>query len=81
MLQLPSVSFDPIPKDVFPPDDVVSALPRAQKRLMQLLAKGSANDPQQASRSWSLDFLLAPELAMLGPRVPLPTVAGEILSQ
>ncbi|OGE53765.1 hypothetical protein PENARI_c007G08685 [Penicillium arizonense] len=70
MLQLPGVSFDPIPKDVFPPDDVVSALPRAQKRLMQLLAKGSANDPQQASRSWSLDFLLAPDSLCWAPEYP-----------
>ncbi|KAJ5923862.1 hypothetical protein N7466_008049 [Penicillium verhagenii] len=61
LLQLPSVSFDPIGKDVFPPDSIINALPRPQKRLMQLLAKGSANDPQTATKSWSLDFLLSPE--------------------
>lgn len=70
MLQLPGVSFDPIPKDVFPPDDVVSALPRAQKRLMQLLGKGSANDPRQAPKSWSLDFLLAPDSLCWAPEYP-----------
>ncbi|KAJ6150599.1 Adrenodoxin-NADP+ reductase [Penicillium samsonianum] len=70
MLQLPGVSFDPIPKDIFPPEEVVSALPRAQKRLMQLLAKGSANDPLTAPKSWSLDFLLAPDSLHWSPDYP-----------
>ncbi|KAL3462911.1 hypothetical protein BJX64DRAFT_258411 [Aspergillus heterothallicus] len=61
LLQLPGVSFDPIPKDLFPPDETISALPRAQKRLIQLLAKGSTNDRATATKSWSLDFLLSPE--------------------
>lgn len=70
MLQLPGVSFDPIPKDVFPPEEVVSALPRAQKRLMQLLAKGSSNDPKTSPKSWSLDFLLAPYSLQWSPQYP-----------
>ncbi|KAF7167899.1 hypothetical protein CNMCM5623_001046 [Aspergillus felis] len=70
LLQLPSVSFDPIPRDLFPPDDVISTLPRAQKRLMQLLAKGSANDPNTATKSWSLDFLLSPERLNWSPVHP-----------
>lgn len=67
---MPSVAFDPIPKDVFPPDDVVNALPRAQKRLMQLLGKGSANDPQTSTKSWSLDFLLSPNSLHWSPIHP-----------
>ncbi|CAI7642152.1 hypothetical protein N7533_011824 [Penicillium manginii] len=70
LLQLPSVSFDPIAKDVFPPDSVINALPRAQKRLMQLLAKGSANDPKTSPKSWSLDFLLSPESLHWSPIHP-----------
>ncbi|KAJ5881446.1 Adrenodoxin-NADP+ reductase [Penicillium soppii] len=70
MLQLPGVSFDPIPKDVIPPAEVVSALPRAQKRLMQLLAKGSSNDPETSPKSWSLDFLLAPDSLQWSPKYP-----------
>lgn len=70
LLQLPSVSFEPIRKDVFPPEDVVNALPRAQKRLMQLLAKGSANDPETATKKWSLDFLLSPECLDWSPVHP-----------
>ncbi|KAJ5113146.1 hypothetical protein N7456_001680 [Penicillium angulare] len=70
LLQLPSVSFEPIRKDVMPPDDFINGLPRAQKRLMQLLAKGSANDPQTATKSWSLDFLLSPECLNWSPMHP-----------
>ncbi|CEJ53714.1 Putative NADPH:adrenodoxin oxidoreductase, mitochondrial [Penicillium brasilianum] len=70
LLQLPSVAFDPIPQDVLPPEDVINALPRAQKRLMQLLAKGSANDPQTAAKSWSLDFLLSPDSLHWSPMHP-----------
>ncbi|KAJ5112726.1 hypothetical protein N7532_000771 [Penicillium argentinense] len=70
LLQLPGVSFDPISKDIFPPDNVVNALPRAQKRLMQLLGKGSANDPQTSPKSWSLDFLLSPDSLHWSPTYP-----------
>ncbi|KAL4933447.1 NADPH-adrenodoxin reductase [Aspergillus undulatus] len=70
LLQLPSVSFDPIPRDLFPPEDTISALPRAQKRLIQLLAKGSTNDPTTATKSWSLDFLLSPECLNWSPVFP-----------
>uniref|UniRef100_A0A093V2T4 NADPH:adrenodoxin oxidoreductase, mitochondrial n=1 Tax=Talaromyces marneffei PM1 TaxID=1077442 RepID=A0A093V2T4_TALMA len=70
LLQLPSVAFDTIPKDLLPPEDVVSSLPRAQKRLIQLLAKGSATDPTTASKSWSLDFLLSPHSLHWSPMFP-----------
>ncbi|KAL2833053.1 hypothetical protein BDW59DRAFT_139103 [Aspergillus cavernicola] len=70
LLQLPSVSFDSIPRDLLPPEDVIAALPRAQKRLIQLLAKGSTNDPTTATRSWSLDFLLSPECLNWSPKYP-----------
>ncbi|PYH94614.1 NADPH-adrenodoxin reductase Arh1 [Aspergillus ellipticus CBS 707.79] len=70
LLQLPGVSFDPIPKDLFPSEDVMSALPRAQKRLAQLLAKGSTNDPATSPKSWSLDFLLSPECLHWSPVYP-----------
>ncbi|EPS28308.1 hypothetical protein PDE_03254 [Penicillium oxalicum 114-2] len=70
LLQLPNVAFDPISNDVFPPDEVVAGLPRAQKRLMQLLAKGSINDPSTATKSWSLDFLLSPDSLHYSPTDP-----------
>lgn len=37
---------------------------------MQLLAKGSANDPGTATKSWSLDFLLAPDSLHWSPMHP-----------
>lgn len=37
---------------------------------MQLLGKGSANDPQTATKSWSLDFLLAPDSLHWSPVHP-----------
>lgn len=48
----------------------MSKLPRAKKRLMQLLAKGSTNDPHAATKSWSLDFLLAPDSLHWSPMYP-----------
>lgn len=70
LLKLPGVSFDPIPRSVFPPEEVINELPRAQKRLMQLLAKGSANDATTSAKSWSLEFLLAPESLHWSPMYP-----------
>jgi adrenodoxin-NADP+ reductase len=37
---------------------------------MQLLAKGSANDPKTSPKSWSLDFLLSPESLHWSPIHP-----------
>ncbi|KAL1992802.1 hypothetical protein VTN49DRAFT_3558 [Thermomyces lanuginosus] len=70
LLQLPSVSFDPIPKDLFPPEDVIASLPRPDKRLVQLLAKGSTTKPSEATKSWSLDFLLSPHSLHASPQQP-----------
>ena len=57
LMQLPDVNFSPIPEDLLPPD--LSKLPRPKKRLLELLKKGSAHKPQ-ASKTWSLEFLLSP---------------------
>jgi adrenodoxin-NADP+ reductase len=64
------VSFEPVRKELFPPEDFLNALPRAQKRLIQLLAKGSSNDPATSTKSWSLDFLLSPECLNWSPIHP-----------
>lgn len=58
LLQLEDVNFRPIPNDLFPSD--LSKLPRPKKRLMELLQKGSPTKAN-ATKSWSLDFLLAPQ--------------------
>ncbi|KAF7509419.1 hypothetical protein GJ744_007982 [Endocarpon pusillum] len=64
ILQLPKVSFKPIPDSLFPPN--ISALPRPQKRLLELLKRGSATPPG-AAKSWSLDFLLSPHSLHFAP--------------
>ena len=61
MLQLPNIAFDPIAQHLLPPESDISSLPRAQKRLITLLAKGSSNTAADSHKSWSLDFLLSPE--------------------
>ncbi len=58
LLHLEDVNFTPIPNDLFPSD--ISKLPRPKKRLMELLRKGSSVR-DNATKSWSLDFLLAPK--------------------
>lgn len=58
LMQLPDVNFTPIPADLFPPD--IKKLERPKRRIMELLQKGSPNKPS-ATKSWSLDFLLAPK--------------------
>ncbi len=58
-MKLPSVAFEPIDSSLIPPD--VSKLPRAQKRIMQLLTKGAETPASSAAKSWSLDFQLSPK--------------------
>lgn len=57
-MKLPDVAFSPIPRAQLPPD--ISKLPRAPKRIMQVLAKGSEASLGDVPRSWSLDFQLSP---------------------
>jgi adrenodoxin-NADP+ reductase len=57
-MKLSDVAFRPIHPSQLPPD--ISRLPRAPKRIMQVLAKGSEASLQDVTRSWSLDFQLSP---------------------
>ncbi|KAI9880111.1 MAG: NADPH-adrenodoxin reductase [Pleopsidium flavum] len=68
LLTLPSVSFDPIPPTLLPPNP--STLPRAAKRLTQLLSKGSPTPPSSSTKSWSLEFLLSPTSFNPSPTSP-----------
>jgi adrenodoxin-NADP+ reductase len=60
LLTLPDVGFQPVSPNLLP--DSVASLPRAQKRITQLLAKHSnpPSIPLQVPKSWQLDFLLSP---------------------
>lgn len=60
-MRLPSVAFHPIDTTLIPSD--LKSLPRAPRRLMDILLKGSPTPPSSSSpsqKSWSLDFLLSP---------------------
>lgn len=57
-MNLPGVGFEPVDKELIPPDP--KKLPRALKRRMEVLIKGSGPDWQQQKKQWSLDFCLSP---------------------
>ncbi|KAM0325553.1 hypothetical protein ACHAQA_007540 [Verticillium albo-atrum] len=58
LMKIPSVAFHPAEPSLIPPD--LKSLPRAAKRLMEVVAKGSQAQASTAPRSWSLDFCLSP---------------------
>ncbi len=76
LLQLPDVSFKPIPASLFPSD--LSKLPRPQKRLLELLRKGSPVS-SSAPKSWSLDFLLSPHSLHFSDSDPKELTAIEFM--
>lgn len=74
LMKLPSVAFSPLDPAQLPPD--ISKLPRASKRIMQVLEKGSASPPT-SPRSWSLDFQLSPSSFNASPSNTLSSVTFE----
>jgi adrenodoxin-NADP+ reductase len=59
LMHLPSVAFESIDRSLYPPD--VKKLPRIQKRIADVLLKGTPSNPRSSTRSWALDFLKAPK--------------------
>jgi adrenodoxin-NADP+ reductase len=57
-MKLHGVGFHPIDMHLLP--DEISKLPRARRRLMDVLVKGSTTRVENADKSWSLDFCLSP---------------------
>jgi adrenodoxin-NADP+ reductase len=68
LMKLPDVAFNPLDKSLIPDD--VKKLPRAQRRLMEILLKGSPSSTEQASKSWFLDFCLSPKSFSSSPSDP-----------
>ena len=58
LMTLKDVAFKPIDRSLFPVDP--TKLPRVQKRLAQLLMKGSTTISSSVQKAWSLDFLQSP---------------------
>lgn len=59
LMKMSDVGLHPFDKDTLLPSNL-KELPRAQRRLMEVVAKGSYTPLDQAHKSWSLDFCLAP---------------------
>ncbi|GJN67215.1 NADPH:adrenodoxin oxidoreductase [Purpureocillium lilacinum] len=73
LMKLPGVAFWPANRALIPED--IKSLPRASRRLMEVLLKGTSLSPGQASRSWSLDSCLSPR-HFLGRQDDPTAVAG-----
>ncbi|KAJ1333604.1 adrenodoxin-NADP+ reductase [Microdochium nivale] len=58
LMRIRGVGFHPLDMDLVP--DEISTLPRARRRLMEVLVRGSTTSLDDADRSWSLDFALTP---------------------
>ncbi|KAI0458696.1 hypothetical protein F5B21DRAFT_402799 [Xylaria acuta] len=58
LMKLHSVHFHPVDLSLLP--DEISKLPRARRRLMEVLVKGSTSRAEHSDKSWSLDFCLSP---------------------
>ncbi|KIH86856.1 ferredoxin--NADP+ reductase [Sporothrix brasiliensis 5110] len=60
LMKLPGVGLHPWDTSTLLPPKLTD-LPRAQRRLMEVVAKGAATPLDQANKSWSLDFCMAPK--------------------
>ncbi|KAM7204441.1 hypothetical protein V8F20_003557 [Naviculisporaceae sp. PSN 640] len=73
LMKLPPVAFHPVDQSLLPPD--IKALPRAPRRLIELLLKHSEQQPPTSAtlkpKSWSLDFCLSPKKFLPNPSSPL----------
>lgn len=58
-MNLPHVAFLPFDRSLIP--DNLKSLPRASRRLMEVLVKGSPEQAETAPKSWSLDSCLSPK--------------------
>ncbi|KAJ4228813.1 NADPH-adrenodoxin reductase [Fusarium solani] len=58
LMKLDQVGFLPFNRSLVPED--LKTLPRASKRLMEVLVKGSPTPAESASKVWSLDSCLSP---------------------
>ncbi|KAF2849632.1 NADPH:adrenodoxin oxidoreductase mitochondrial precursor [Plenodomus tracheiphilus IPT5] len=59
LMHIPSVAFEPIDRSFYPAE--IKRLPRVQKRIGEVLLKGSDSKLQNTQRSWALEFLKAPK--------------------
>ncbi|KAI4867086.1 nucleotide-binding domain-containing protein [Hypoxylon rubiginosum] len=58
LMKLRGVGFHNVDMSLMPDD--ISKLPRARRRLMEIIMKGSTANVDETPKSWSLDFCLSP---------------------
>jgi len=68
LVKLPSVALHPIDETLMPED--ISRLPRAPRRIMEILKKGSSSSVASSPKSWSLDFCRSPTSFNPSPSTP-----------
>ncbi|KPM35565.1 NADPH:adrenodoxin oxidoreductase, mitochondrial [Neonectria ditissima] len=64
LMKLPQVAFLPFNRSLVP--ESLKTLPRATRRMMEVIVKGSPTPSQAASKSWSLDSCLSPRHFLAG---------------
>lgn len=74
LVKLQSVAFYPMDESLLPGD--ISKLPRAPRRIMEVLKKGSSLSVSSAPKSWSLDFCFSP--TTFNPSSTLPSQLGSL---
>jgi adrenodoxin-NADP+ reductase len=68
LMNIPSVGFHPVDSSLLPPD--LSKLPRAQKRIMEVIMKGSKTPMEASTRNWALRYFLSPQELRASPETP-----------
>lgn len=75
LMKLQQVGFHPVDRSLIPED--LKSLPRASKRLMEVLVKGSSASAESSPRSWSLDSCLSPAHFLGGESRPKHVASTE----
>ncbi|KAG5983334.1 hypothetical protein E4U55_000206 [Claviceps digitariae] len=75
LMRLSHVAFHPVDRTLIPHD--LQTLPRASRRLMELILTGSAKSPHETSRSWHLDHCLSPSQFIEHKSLPATVASTE----
>ncbi|KAF4982921.1 hypothetical protein FZEAL_1549 [Fusarium zealandicum] len=75
LMKLSQVGFMPLNRSLIPED--IKSLPRASKRLMEVLVKGSPTPTEAASKLWSLDSCLSPKHFLGNQEAPSKVASTE----
>ncbi|KAF5025175.1 hypothetical protein F66182_2751 [Fusarium sp. NRRL 66182] len=75
LMNLEQVAFLPFNRSLIPEN--LKSLPRASKRLMEVLVKGSPTPAEAASKAWSLDSCLSPKHFLGNQKAPSKVASTE----